>query len=113
MASEKSSFWGKKTTTTAHPASRVSDARGFDSRADRPGVQDPCERDKVDVLDCCTDQQLEDITRSAQNVLLKIAFRQIHEVRTSSFGRSRAAPVELCCARRVGDGWGGGWHLSN
>nr|CAB3262520.1 uncharacterized protein LOC100180184 [Phallusia mammillata] len=47
---------------------------------DRPGVQDPCEKDKVDVLDCCSDQELEEMTRYAQYVLLKIAFRQIHQV---------------------------------
>ncbi|CAK8692261.1 uncharacterized protein LOC143461861 [Clavelina lepadiformis] len=47
---------------------------------DRSGVQDPCEKSEVDVLDCCTEQELENITRIAQYSLLKIAFRQVHEV---------------------------------
>uniref|UniRef100_H2Z1R7 DZF domain-containing protein n=1 Tax=Ciona savignyi TaxID=51511 RepID=H2Z1R7_CIOSA len=47
---------------------------------DRAGIQDPCEKEQIDVLDCCTDQQLNDITKSAQNFLLKIAFREVHKV---------------------------------
>uniref|UniRef100_H2XPQ6 DZF domain-containing protein n=1 Tax=Ciona intestinalis TaxID=7719 RepID=H2XPQ6_CIOIN len=47
---------------------------------DRPGLQDPCEKEPIDILDCCTDQQLDDVTKSAQNFLLKIAFREVHKV---------------------------------
>jgi len=47
---------------------------------DGPGLLDPCEREPVDVLDCCSSQQLEDVTRHAQHALLLITFRSIHEV---------------------------------
>jgi len=47
---------------------------------DSSGIQDPCEREQVDILDCCTAQQLEDITKHAQHTLLKIAFREMHQI---------------------------------
>lgn len=47
---------------------------------DGPGLLDPCEREPVDVLECCNEQQLEDITRYAQKALSLITFRGIHQV---------------------------------
>ncbi|KAM8764530.1 zinc finger RNA-binding protein 2 [Rhynchonycteris naso] len=47
---------------------------------DGPGLQDPCERDKMDVLESMTPQEREDITASAQRALRMLAFRQIHKI---------------------------------
>ncbi|KAM4707706.1 zinc finger RNA-binding protein 2 [Discoglossus pictus] len=48
--------------------------------SDGPGLQDPCEKEPLDVLESMTFQEREDITASAQHVLRLVAFRQIHEV---------------------------------
>ncbi|XP_004865921.2 zinc finger RNA-binding protein 2 isoform X5 [Heterocephalus glaber] len=71
--------------------------------ADGPGIQDPCEKDRMDALDSMTEQEREDVTASAQgsicgdpgsrawqSVLIRprhsqhalrmVAFRQIHKV---------------------------------
>ncbi|XP_023421315.2 zinc finger RNA-binding protein 2 isoform X2 [Cavia porcellus] len=48
--------------------------------ADGPGIQDPCEKDRVDVLESMTLQEREDVTASAQHALRMVAFRQIHKV---------------------------------
>ncbi|XP_051827910.1 zinc finger RNA-binding protein 2 isoform X5 [Antechinus flavipes] len=47
---------------------------------DGPGLQDPCEKDQIDVLDVMTNQEREDVTASAQHALRMLAFRQIHKV---------------------------------
>ncbi|XP_075401180.1 zinc finger RNA-binding protein 2 isoform X2 [Tenrec ecaudatus] len=47
---------------------------------DGPGLQDPCERDPMDVLDSMTAQEREDVTASAQHALRMLAFRQIHKI---------------------------------
>ncbi|XP_024898837.1 zinc finger RNA-binding protein 2 [Pteropus alecto] len=47
---------------------------------DGPGLQDPCERDQVDVLGSMTLQEREDITASAQHALRMLAFRQTHKL---------------------------------
>uniref|UniRef100_G3TLT7 Zinc finger RNA binding protein 2 n=1 Tax=Loxodonta africana TaxID=9785 RepID=G3TLT7_LOXAF len=47
---------------------------------DGPGLQDPCERDPMDVLDSMTMQEREDVTASAQHALRMLAFRQIHKI---------------------------------
>lgn len=47
---------------------------------DGPGLQDPCEKDQMDVLESMTLQQREDITASAQHALRMLAFRQIHKI---------------------------------
>ncbi|XP_074060148.1 zinc finger RNA-binding protein 2 isoform X3 [Macrotis lagotis] len=47
---------------------------------DGPGLQDPCEKDQIDVLDVMTSQEREDVTASAQHALRMLAFRQIHKV---------------------------------
>ncbi|XP_054434065.1 zinc finger RNA-binding protein 2, partial [Pteronotus mesoamericanus] len=47
---------------------------------DGPGLQDPCERDQMDVLGSVTLQERDDITASAQHALRLLAFRQIHEI---------------------------------
>jgi len=57
---------------------------------DSSGIQDPCERAQTDILDCCTPQQLEDITKHAQHSLLKIAFREMHQV----LGIEKIVPVQ-------------------
>ncbi|XP_004865919.1 zinc finger RNA-binding protein 2 isoform X2 [Heterocephalus glaber] len=48
--------------------------------ADGPGIQDPCEKDRMDALDSMTEQEREDVTASAQHALRMVAFRQIHKV---------------------------------
>ncbi|KAM6167736.1 zinc finger RNA-binding protein 2 [Erethizon dorsatum] len=48
--------------------------------ADGPGIQDPCEKDQMNVLDSMTLQEREDVTASAQHALRMVAFRQIHKV---------------------------------
>ncbi|XP_074163890.1 zinc finger RNA-binding protein 2 isoform X3 [Sminthopsis crassicaudata] len=47
---------------------------------DGPGLQDPCEKNQIDVLDAMTNQEREDVTASAQHALRMLAFRQIHKV---------------------------------
>ncbi|KAM9244493.1 zinc finger RNA-binding protein 2 isoform 2-T2 [Dugong dugon] len=47
---------------------------------DGPGLQDPCERDPMDVLNSMTMQEREDVTASAQHALRMLAFRQIHKI---------------------------------
>uniref|UniRef100_A0A7M4F512 Zinc finger RNA binding protein 2 n=1 Tax=Crocodylus porosus TaxID=8502 RepID=A0A7M4F512_CROPO len=47
---------------------------------DGPGLQDPCEKDKMDALETMTSQEREDVTASAQHALRMLAFRQIHKV---------------------------------
>uniref|UniRef100_A0A8C8RR15 Zinc finger RNA-binding protein n=1 Tax=Pelusios castaneus TaxID=367368 RepID=A0A8C8RR15_9SAUR len=47
---------------------------------DGPGLQDPCEKDEMDVLETMTSQEREDVTASAQHALRMLAFRQIHKV---------------------------------
>ncbi|KAM7142366.1 zinc finger RNA-binding protein 2 [Molossus nigricans] len=47
---------------------------------DGPGLQDPCERNQMDVLEPMTLQEREDITASAQHALRTLAFKQIHKV---------------------------------
>ncbi|XP_020827021.1 zinc finger RNA-binding protein 2 isoform X2 [Phascolarctos cinereus] len=47
---------------------------------DGPGLQDPCEKKQIDVLDVMTSQEREDVTASAQHALRMLAFRQIHKV---------------------------------
>lgn len=47
---------------------------------DGPGIMDPCEKDKRDVLSDLTGQQREDITSSAQHALRLIAFNQIYKI---------------------------------
>ncbi|XP_075467430.1 zinc finger RNA-binding protein 2 isoform X2 [Ascaphus truei] len=47
---------------------------------DGPGLQDPCEKEQLDVLELMTNQQREDVTASAQHALRMLAFRQIHKV---------------------------------
>uniref|UniRef100_H2Z308 DZF domain-containing protein n=1 Tax=Ciona savignyi TaxID=51511 RepID=H2Z308_CIOSA len=44
------------------------------------GVQDPCEREEVDVMDHLSEQDREDLTVSAQNFLRMLVFRQAHRV---------------------------------
>jgi len=44
------------------------------------GLRDPCEHEDVDVTAYMTLQQREDITRSAQQFLRMMHFRQIHIV---------------------------------
>ncbi|XP_013360671.1 PREDICTED: zinc finger RNA-binding protein 2 isoform X2 [Chinchilla lanigera] len=48
--------------------------------ADGPGIQDPCEKDRMDALHSMTLQEREDVTASAQHALRMVAFRQIHKV---------------------------------
>ena len=44
------------------------------------GLRDPCEHDELDVTAYLTLQQREDLTRSAQQYLRMMHFRQIHVV---------------------------------
>uniref|UniRef100_F7AFE0 RNA helicase n=1 Tax=Ciona intestinalis TaxID=7719 RepID=F7AFE0_CIOIN len=44
------------------------------------GLRDPCERDDVDVVDQLTEQQREELTRSAQTYLRCLVFRKPHKV---------------------------------
>ena len=43
-----------------------------------PGLQDPCERDEVDVFGHLSPQQREDLTRVAQTEVRHIHYRKIH-----------------------------------
>jgi zinc finger RNA-binding protein len=43
-------------------------------------LYDPCEKEKVDIMECLTPQQREDITSSAQHALRLIIFDQIHKI---------------------------------
>ena len=43
-----------------------------------PGLQDPCERDEVDVFGHLSPQQREDLTRAAQTEVRHIHYRKIH-----------------------------------
>eukprot|EP00095_Tigriopus_kingsejongensis_P010241 maker-scaffold76_size406464-snap-gene-2.17 protein:Tk10241 transcript:maker-scaffold76_size406464-snap-gene-2.17-mRNA-1 annotation:"zinc finger rna-binding protein 2 isoform x3" len=44
------------------------------------GLRDPCESENVDALGYLTDQQREDITRTAQHFLRLVAFGKVHEI---------------------------------
>nr|XP_056701471.1 zinc finger RNA-binding protein-like [Euleptes europaea] len=48
--------------------------------SDGPGLQDPCEKEATDVLQCMSQQAREDVTASSQHALRMLAFRQIHKV---------------------------------
>lgn len=62
--------------------------------ADLPGINDPCERNpQQDILDSMTAQQREDLTRTSQRYLRKLAFREIHQV------RARARVLRALAAR--------------
>merc|ERR1712071_378397 len=47
---------------------------------DGPGIKDPCERNKEDVLRHLSTQEREDITRSAQEAVRMIHHRKTHEL---------------------------------
>ena len=57
-------------------------------------MQDPCERDDVDVTENLTLQQREDLTASAQTFVRKMAFRKIHEVLGKEMSEARVKYFE-------------------
>lgn len=59
-----------------------------------PGILDPCEKERIDVLASLNGQQREAITSSAQHALRLIAFNQIYKVKSFFIVRKK-------CSRRT------------